>query len=553
MLLLVSCGQSSTDTQVSGALNPDGTPVNGSLDGTAGGNDDGTGKNADGTEAGVNGTNADGTGDAKPGDQGPSAEELEAERLRKLVLDSPRIEPANVVSKSSVTVTLNVESTESKIYYTLDGSNPGSGKGTLYKGPFAVSASSQVKTVAVLAGAKDSKISEGWITIDEICVAAGGQGNGGRNAPLPTLSAAVALAKENGIRNIKVAQGELRESVELSDVFTFTGGWDAGFSKQGSKRTLLKATAMEGPGKKNPGYALKVKGPGANGLVFKQFEFRGPEASYSSGILVEGAEPRFVDCASHGGEASYGYGAVVIGNGAPVFEFCELDGGDGASGNGISIDSARAVINNSYLSGGKGTITGAGAIATDGRIQAASSVFAGNSANTGYGVALYNSKGSKFDSCTLWGGSGRDATALFISNGNPALGSSIVASGGSRSSYGIYDNYGDSAPSSLKNLVFSGCTSGLYWDADTKTAYININPEGVFMTEAGKLSAGPKAPASLVESLALSAEQQYRTPSNAGPGLTEGGLALAGGPVVDRTGKARTEPWSIGAFEIDHK
>ena len=148
LVLLGSCGQDSADKQA-GGFNPDGSPITLGQDGSGDGDASKATTGQDGSSGDASGEDSAKTNDldtTKPGEQGPSPEELEAARLKKLVLDAPRIDPEAALSKTAVTVALSVISTESKIYYTLDGSNPGPSKGTLYKGPFTLSASTQLPT-----------------------------------------------------------------------------------------------------------------------------------------------------------------------------------------------------------------------------------------------------------------------------------------------------------------------------------------------------------------------------------------------------------------------
>jgi len=79
-------------------------------------------------------------------------------------VQAPAISPNGGSFTESQTVTLSTTTTGAEIRYTLDGSAPAAGMGTLYNAPFTVSETATVKAVA-LSGSNASSISEAAFTI----------------------------------------------------------------------------------------------------------------------------------------------------------------------------------------------------------------------------------------------------------------------------------------------------------------------------------------------------------------------------------------------------
>lgn len=485
---------------------------------------------------------------SSPPPSGPDPAQVELARLKAINVSPPMISKPAGIYPQGFEVTLSTPIPEARMAYTLDGSEPTPERGKPYSGPVKISASGMLKAIAFVPKGKSSSVAAVDYAVGEAFASPNGGGAGTKSAPFPTLNAALEAARKAGIGTVKAAVGTYRETVILRDPILLSGGWDAGFQAKSDARSVVMGEGASGTGKKAPGFALKAEGSAA--VKVERFEFRGGEASYSAGAFItDSSRASFISCSFSGGDGSYGYGASVSGNASPSFSFCSFDGGGAPSGYGIAVDSGSAALSSCALYGGTGTVTGAGASITDGRIIAVSSVFSGNGANTSYGVALYNSKDSSFEGCTLWGGSGRDATAAFISAGNPELLSCLIASGGARNSYGIYDNYGDSAPKSVRNCAFSGCAFGIYFDADAKAAYSEISREGAFMAGTKRL-ARPQAEASARVELTLSSAPQCRTPSDAPAFVAKEGLAPKG-HAFDAAGRQRTAPYSVGAYEVD--
>jgi len=404
--------------------------------------------------------------------------------------------------------------------------------------------------MAYVPGGKSAAVVSADYTIAELCVAPGGTGDGRRTSPMGSLAAAVDKARSSGIRTVKLASGEFQANLELSVPLAVSGGWKADFSAASGKPTVLRGGSVDtATNKKAPGYALRVAGTAVDATArLERLVFRGPEASYSAGLVVaDGARPTVVSCEAYGGSGSYGYGASVLSGANPSFQFCRLDGGEGATSTGLSVDGAKATVSSCFLLAGNGTVTGYGLSATDAGVKAYSSVLAAGKANVGYGAAFYTSKDSALVSCTVSGGEGKEATGVFISDSDPALENCIVSASGSAKSYGLYTNYGRSAPSRLASTLFLGCSTALLYAADTKTAYVSVDAGGGLAAEDGRILSSPKPDACARGDFSLGPAPGFAVP--AGTALPAG-KPSSGPAATDLKGKARTEPWSVGAYEL---
>lgn len=458
---------------------------------------------------------------------------------------------AEGVYAQSATVSATAKTPGSRIVYTLNGSAPGPTNGVTYTEPLKIERSAVFKAVALLDGAKPSQAATREFTIGEVCAAQGGSGDGRRGAPMGSLAAAVAKARSLGIKAVKLAAGSrFTEALELDAPILISGGWKAGFEASGGAHAVVAAPPSDGTSKKAPGYALWIRGPKADaGLRVERIEWRGGASQYSAGIVVsEGAAPAIVDCRAVGGDGSYGYGMAVLSGAAPTVRSSRLSGGLGATGYGLSVDSAQATIAQTFLTAGDGSVGAYGLSATDAKVRASSSVLAGGIANVSYGAALYNSQDITLESCTISGGSGKDAVAVFISASDPELVNCILHADGSSKSYGIVDNYGESAPSRLEAVAFSGCAGGFYYDADARTAYLSIDPAGVLVTASGKKPAQPKKMSCSIAAFALGPADDWKPPAGAS---LQAGVILSGDAANDVAGRPRGSAWAVGAWKGD--
>ncbi len=472
----------------------------------------------------------------------------EAKRIAALPVNAPLIKLAPGVYTSAQTVGISVDTKDAVIMYTLDGSSPDQKKGIKYSAPVTISATTEIKSIAYIPGGRTSAETSADYAIGEIFVGQGGSGEGNRRNPFADIQAAVGKAKTLGIKIIKISAGTFTGSIEITSPIVISGGWQPGFGGLSSAPSIIKGADAASSTKPAPAFALKLSGAAVTAETkFENLEIRGGEASYSAAILVnDGATPQFVNVRSAGGFGSYGYGAAVFSSANPVFKGCTLSGGEGATSYGLSVDSARAQVSSSYLLAGTGGVGGYGLSATDARVAISSSVLAGSAANVSYGAAFYNCKNSGLENCTVVGGSGKEGVGVFISASNPAIVNCIISAQGVTKSYGITDNYGDSAPSSLSGNAFIGCSGALYFEVDSKTAYTQCDPSGKLLSSAGVALAKPSNTGNAVASFALQAPL-YKTPA----GVTlPAGKVLTGNAATDILGTVRSDPWTVGAYEL---
>jgi len=475
------------------------------------------------------------------------AAKAEVQRLATMDVAEPRVVTAGGVSAGPVSVTIALSQKEALASFTTDGSEPSATNGKRYEAPFTVTESTVVRVRAFIPGGKSSAVIKAEYTIGEVCGAPGGSGDGRRGAPLGSVAAAVQKAISLGIGTVKLSSGSFTESLTVSSPLRISGGWNADFTVQGLSRTKISGKAGSAATKKAPAAALVVTGATADAkLVFERMEFRGGEASYSAGILVDNkAAPEFVDCAAYGGFGSYGYGAVALGDSAPVFYACRLDGGEGATSYGLSVDSARAILTATFALAGTGTVGGYGLATTAGSVIASSCVLAGNAANVSYGAAFYNSKESRLENCTVVGGSGKDVSGVFISASNPSIENCIISASGSGKSFGITANYGESAPSRLAGTVFLGAAGGLYSDVGSKTVYAALDGTGRLKGADGKSPSKPQGDGNSKGLFTLGNAPGFETPASASLPSVK---VLSGASSQDIRGKQRTEPRRPGAY-----
>ncbi len=483
-----------------------------------------------------------------PAEQAIVQAQEELKRIAALPVAAPVIKLASGVYLLPQTVSITAATKDAIIMYTVDGSAPSQKKGIKYTNPVSISATGEIRSVAYLSGGNTSEETRADYAIAELYVRQGGSGEGNRRNPLADIKTAIGKARTLGIKVIKISSGTYSGSVEITFPITLSGGWREDFGSRSSTPSIVKGSDAGTSTKPSPAYALKLSGTAVTAETkVENLDVRAGEASYSAAIFVsDGASPLLVNVRAVGGFGSYGYGAVVFSNANPTFRSCTLSGGEGASSYGLSVDSARAQVASSYLFAGSGSVGGYGLSATDARVSASSSVLAGSAANVSYGAAFYNSKSSSLENCTIVGGSGKEGVGVFISAGDPAVVNCIISAQGTAKSYGITDNYGDSAPSSLSGNVFIGCAGALYFDVDTKTAYTQCDSSGKLVSASGAVMAKPANSGNAVADFALQAPL-FKTPPGA---LLPQAKVLTGNAAVDINGSPRTSPWTVGAYEL---
>jgi hypothetical protein len=401
--------------------------------------------------------------------------------------EDPGLRPAGGLFAGSVTVAVPPVPQGVLVAYTLDGTDPVPGMSPVYSAPLAIASSTVVKVVAYRPSGAASAVKAEDYTVGEVCVNGGPGGLGTRSRPFNTLGPAVEAALAQGIKTIKVGPDPVAESREITAALAYSGGWNRTFTARTGQRSVINGVAMDGAERASATYGWKVTGAGASGAQIDGFEVRAGRGTYAAALVVDqGAAPRITNCTFVGGPGQYGYGVLVLSRGAPTLEGCTLNGGTAASSFGLAVDDADAVVRSTRVSAGTGSVTGAGVSVTSGKVQVVGSVVAGNGANTTYGIALFHSQGTRIESSTVWGGNGRKASAVFVSEGNPSIVSTTLAAQGTQVSYGVNQNYGPSAPAQLKDVVFEGCATALYHNVNTRTDYTALGPGGALVTAGGQ-------------------------------------------------------------------
>jgi hypothetical protein len=429
------------------------------------------------------------------------------------------------------------------VRYSLDGSVPGPKGGKAYAEPIPLEASTVVTAVAFREG-KASRPAARTFTLKEVCVSPGGSGPGTRDRPEGSIAAAIQAAARLGIGSIKLAAGEYRETVEIKSSLAISGGWAAGFSKRGGTSAIVGASG----GEKADAPRAAVSVVGAQGAAaLSRLELRCSPAAYTAAIsLSDGATAAVSDCSLSGGSGAYSYAARVAKKSSISLSSCQLSGGEGDTCVGLFVDSSNAKLLRCKVSAGSGSVVSYGVQCIDSPLLAASSAVYGGEANISYGIGLYALSGGSILGCTVHGGRGKTAYGLFFSASSPALKGSIVGAAGTSKSYGIYKNYGESSLSALEGNALWGSASGLYYDIDTKTAFMAMDSSGNPAGQ-GKVLAAPKGKGNIAWSGSIGAD--LATPADLL--LSSKGIETDEAAATDIQGKKRTLPWTIGAYERD--
>ncbi len=100
-----------------------------------------------------------------------------SETMPKFTVKTPVVSPAGGSFAGSVSVTITCGTPGAEIYYTTDGSTPGSSS-TRYTGAFTVTAPAKVRAIAIKEGLQDSAVAEASYTKQSGGGSSGGNGNG---------------------------------------------------------------------------------------------------------------------------------------------------------------------------------------------------------------------------------------------------------------------------------------------------------------------------------------------------------------------------------------
>ncbi|MCX7023400.1 MAG: chitobiase/beta-hexosaminidase C-terminal domain-containing protein [Spirochaetes bacterium] len=496
------------------------------------------------------------TGPAAPSATAPT---VDYAVMKNVTVPDPKILLPSGVYLKGQTVQLGCDLKEALIRYTLDGSSPGPGVGFAYSGPVKLDATAAFRTVAYIPGGKSSAIVSAEFSVGEVHVggrtSGAGAENGTRAAPFGAVSRGLSEALAKGADTVKVAAGTYTEKIDITGNVTIRGGYSSDFSERNpaANVSILAAPETAGATQIAPGYAIRFSGAlvGQKTLL-EGMTIRGGDAAFATAVLTaEQAAPLIRDCMLAGGFGSYSYGLRALSKSSPRLERCRIDGGEGGSSFGVSADSSVVICISSTIAAGTGTVVSYGFSLTGSRAQVSGCAVDGGKANASYGVALYSAAGVALNGCTLSGGAGKTAYAVFIASSDPEIRNCIIFARGSAKSYGVYENYGDSDPKALEANCFFDSATGIYFDEDTKKTFAGVDANGQLVAAEGTLMTTPRGLRNIVERPALQAAPDFRPSGGLPASVTQGGVASPAGFDLDRDGKKRSAPYSIGAYEID--
>lgn len=270
-------------------------------------------------------------------------------------------------------------------------------------------------------------------------------------------------------------------------------------------------------------------------IVGNIIDAAGPNSGNSSGIHNQNSDAIIVFNYVRSGRGATAYGLYAV-NCSPLFISNYIEGGpdplDVNTGIGIYCDNSSAEIYNNV-------------------------VYAGQAANGTYGISMINASAPRIFNNTIDGGSitniGGVSAGINLIGGAPDIRNNIVLVRGTVGTCaGIREVNAGADPTELHNNNIYHCATALYSDLGNGnlTAIADVND--ALLTTQG---AGPSASDNVSVVLILNAE--YRILGALVPGdlplVTRGGFDLSFNPYLleDKDERARTVPWSIGAYEYN--
>jgi hypothetical protein len=478
---------------------------------------------------------------------------------RELDVPDPSIGTPSGVFASPQSVRIDCKLGEALIRYTLDGSTPSPAHGSEYSGPVRIDATKSLRAVAYIPGGRSSSVVTASYAIGEVFArpasSAASAALGTIDSPLEGLGQALGEARAKGITIVKAQAGTYSERVDIDKDIVIKGGYTADFARQDTAR---RASVVAGPESRGttqslPGYSIRFSGSAVTaGTILEGFTVKGGDANFSAAVVAsDHAAPVIRSCSLVGGTGGYSYGLRSMTQASPRIEYSFIDGGEGGSSFGVSADGAAVSVAASTIVSGAGTAVSYGIALTGSRASVSGSVIEGGSASSSYGVAAYSAPELLLIGCTISGGRGSNAYAVFIASSAPDIRNCILFTRGARKAFGIYENYGDSDPKALEGNCVFDCPGGLYYDEDTRKAFTGVSPEGQFILPDGTVMTTPRGTANIMAAPLLGPAPDLRTSPESPQSVRGGGVAFPSGSDLDRDGRRRTAPYSIGAYEID--
>jgi hypothetical protein len=300
--------------------------------------------------------------------------------------------------------------------------------------------------------------------------------------------------------------------------------------------TLLDGLTIKGSDQGNYSAAIYINGGGLPTIQNNMILGGGTDvlkpSLFSMGIVNFSGQPTIRNNTITGGMGErVSIGVLSAGASSYTIENNTIDGGNGGRNSyGVwsTVESSASSIRNNTIHGGSPGESSFGI-----QNEGASPTIQNNTINGGSGLTFsYGIQNTRF-----------------IPSGSPSsptIDNNIIFTTGPGSEYCIHeaDVLLPMEPVSLRNNDLFGCGTALYFDeaANNLISIADVNAL-TDTTASGNISIDPVF-------VNLAGGDWHLTPSSP-PAVTQGGLDLSPAFTIDKDGKARTAPWSIGAYELD--
>ncbi len=356
-------------------------------------------------------------------------------------------------------------------------------------------------------------------------------GVGSKTNPYLTIQMAVDTAPSGG--TVHVAQGTYDENVYLADGVSVMGSYATDFTSRDVSATASTISPTTG-------FAVYCSTAMGNSTVLDGFNIIGSGGATYAGIsLSSGAAPTIQNNIINGGTNAAGQTfGIYIGGSAPTIQNNIINGGNSSSGNSSTgifcYDTGSApVIRNNCINGGTGDST------------------RGIYCNGTTGLTL------TIRSNTINGGSGTTIIyGIYISNETSAIiqNNIIFRTGSAATLYGIYEASDTADPVSVENNNILSSTVNatygfdyVYYDYGEGTP--NIQNESVLNTI---IDSTTRANNILVDPVLVDLPGgDWHLTGSSPISVRQGGMVIGSYNDDCDGGTARTDPWSIGAYEYD--
>ncbi len=390
-----------------------------------------------------------------------------------------------------------------------------------------------------------------------VSAASGADSNdGSREAPMRSIQWALQEAESQGLPAVYVAQGlytathddlasiELRPGVSLYGGFS-ASSWDERDPGLYPTEVIDESIATTGVSDLLPHHAVYAPAGVFEDVVVDGFTITASDAGYASAILVEGGSPTLSGNTFLGRAGASVTMAVRINGGRPVFTDNTIDPvGAISSSTGVRCDMGQPeFLRNDIHSGDTGTTYAVLYDVCDGSLVNNVIRSERSATATSYAVQLYDSSPDILsNSIASEPDDGYTSYHTYISGSStPRIdNNNFVQVSDLGEVYCVYAS-GGAQPSSMRNnnldcsQIYYGTLSAttlLELEANLATATDNIVVETAVMD-------------------AVSGDLRLRDDGSVPCTLARGGLDLSDAVDQDRSGTARSIPWSIGAYELD--